>query len=81
MRIHELLFSQLADKRWGGIDLESWVASDIKKSEKNPLLDPDYFQGWLGNIHKAMECDYSHGGYLQYRCNPWRGSYILSDEA
>ena len=81
MKLHDLLFPELASGRWGVINLNE-IAEDLvplvmplMDQPKNPFLDPEYCEGWKNFVHKIKGLDYSEGGYLEDRSTVWDGHY------
>ena len=77
--LHRKLFPQLADRRWGSIDLDALARIDFPGSGRargdNPLNDPEVCRGWVERLHERMGVESSFGGYLEDRSHLWRGHY------
>ena len=79
MMLHRRLFPQLADRRWGSIDLDALARIDFPGSGRargdNPLNDPEVCRRWVERLHERMGVESSFGGYLEDRSHLWRGHY------
>jgi murein DD-endopeptidase MepM/ murein hydrolase activator NlpD len=77
--LHRKLFPQLADRRWGSIDLDALARIDFPGSGRargdNPLNDPEVCREWVERLHERMGVESSFGGYLEDRSHLWRGHY------
>lgn len=79
--IYELLFPQLADKKWEPINLNEFSEITHWFHPEINFLDPDQMDNWLTGVHRDLGCDHTFGGYLEDRQHIWKESYIEFDSA
>lgn len=80
MKLHNLLFPQLADKNWAEINLNEWAKKlTLSPGSPNPLLNPEYCEKWVNNLHKQQGINFSYGGYMEDRSILWAGHYHQPD--
>src|SRR5688572_15643106 len=70
MRMHELLFPELKDKKWAEIDLNK-----ISLSTNFNIVDPMEQEKWINKLHTKLGVDYTYGGYLEHRVKMLAGHY------
>ncbi len=77
--LHGRLFPQLADRKWGTLDLNALARADFpgpgRARGDNPLNDPEVCRRWVERLHERSGIEFSFGGYLEDRSHLWRGHY------
>lgn len=75
-----MLFPDLRRASWGYLNLNlvarEWQRENVDPSGPNLLLNPDYCAEMITAAHVERGLDCSYGGWLEDRCDLWRGSYL-----
>jgi len=59
--VHDLFFPNL-EGVWKEVNLDEWA-----EKENASLYDPFVQEELIKKIHKELKCDYSYGGYMEFR--------------
>lgn len=83
--MHDLIFPQLARRRWVKINLDRCAQWHLRRDKYEPinrLLDPDYCDSWVRRVTQINGGDdLSYGGYLEDRAYMWAGSYLKPESS
>jgi hypothetical protein len=76
-----MLFPKLTGSRFGYVNLnicaeEYLTETGWKPGGRNPLVDAEACQRFVGLIHERLAIDFSYGGWLEKRDVLWRDSYL-----
>lgn len=79
------LFPQLANYRWGYLDINEVAFKFSKiiesKDGKNIFLDQDFLYKVIKLVHEIKEISHSYGGWLEDRSFVWSGHYQKPEES